>query len=312
MKKLILCGLLVMAAMATLAQKGTKKAPPRKAAAGTPNTLLWRVTGKGLEKPSYLFGTMHLLCANDIVLSDSLSGAISRADNVYLELDLSNMMEMMSVMAKMKMRNDTTLADLVTKEEYETVKARFSKKGSMVPFSMVETYKPLIAASLLMEQSAACENMISMEQLIMAEARTHNIKIKGLETMAYQVSIFDSIPYRFQARQLVKMVSEEKKGAGGEMVKLTNAYRQQQLDTLERLTREGDDGIQQFTELLLYRRNQNWVNQLAELMPGRSLVVAVGAGHLPGSRGVIELLRKAGYSVEPVRNEMIKKKTKTI
>ncbi len=68
--------------------------------AKTDNTLLWRISGNGLVAPSYLFGTIHMICADDIELSDSLRSAIRRADKVYLELDMDNLFEMMSVMTK--------------------------------------------------------------------------------------------------------------------------------------------------------------------------------------------------------------------
>src|SRR5690348_3222292 len=147
------------------------------------NTLLWRISGKNIVQPSYLFGTMHMLCADDIDLSDSLVNAIRKADNVYLELDMDNVFEMMAAMTKMKMRNDTTLSDLLSKEEYEKVKNYFKENSSLIPFSMLETYKPLLAASMIMEQQAGnCGNMISMEQLIMKEAKKNDVGIKGMET----------------------------------------------------------------------------------------------------------------------------------
>ena len=277
------------------------------------NTLLWRISGKNIVQPSYLFGTMHMLCADDIDLSDSLVNAIRKADNVYLELDMDNVFEMMAAMTKMKMRNDTTLSDLLSKEEYEKVKNYFKENSSLIPFSMLETYKPLLAASMIMEQQAGnCGNMISMEQLIMKEAKKNDVAIKGMETMEYQMSIFDSIPYGFQARQLVKMVEGGNKNEATEMETLTKAYRDQQLDKMEELTKNEDMGIKNFADMLLYNRNANWAKKLDGLMPGKSLVVAVGAGHLPGDKGVINLLRKAGYKVEPVTNNMIKKKTKEI
>ena len=277
------------------------------------NTLLWRISGKNIVQPSYLFGTMHMLCADDIDLSDSLINAIRKADNVYLELDMDNVFEMMAAMTKMKMRNDTTLSDLLSKEEYEKVKNYFKENSSLIPFSMLETYKPLLAASMIMEQQAGnCGNMISMEQLIMKEAKKNDVGIKGMETMEYQMSIFDSIPYGFQARQLVKMVEGGNQNEASEMETLTKAYRDQQLDKMEELTKNEDMGIKNFADMLLYNRNANWAKKLDGLMPGKSLVVAVGAGHLPGDKGVISLLRKAGYKVEPVTNNMIKKKTKEI
>lgn len=297
MKRLLIYSVLALASIASFSQKKALD-----------NTLLWRISGNNLAKPSYLFGTIHLLCADDIQLSDSLTSAISKADKVYLELDLDNMFELMSVMTKMKMRNDTTLADLLTSAEYEKVKAFFKKEGGMLPFSMLEKYKPLLTASTIMQSNMSCSNAISMEQLIMKEAKDKQVGIKGLETMAYQMSIFDSIPYSLQAKQLVNFVNDfGKKKEGNELDELTKAYRDQALDKMEEITKRDDMGIANFTDILLYNRNIAWVKKLQELLPQSSLVVAVGAGHLPGEKGVIQLLRKAGYKVEPVKNDMVKK-----
>ncbi|MBD0353192.1 MAG: TraB/GumN family protein [Flavisolibacter sp.] len=271
------------------------------------NTLLWRISGKNLTKPSYLFGTIHLLCADDIILSDSLKRAIQKSDKVYLELDMDNVFEMLSVVNKMKMRNDTTLADLLTPAEYEKVKDFFTKQNSVLPFSMLEKYKPLLTASTIMQSSMACDNAVAMEQLIMREAKKQGKGIKGLETMAYQISIFDSIPYKVQAKQLFSYVENyNKKEDSEEFKELTDAYRKQQLSKLEELSIKEEAGFENFTNLLLYNRNINWVKKLQDLMTGNALVIAVGAGHLPGEKGVINLLRKAGYKVDPVDNKMIK------
>ncbi len=271
------------------------------------NTLLWRISGKNLKTPSYLFGTIHMICGNDIQLSDSLKSAIRQSDNVYLELDMDNIFELMGVMTKMKMKGDTTLADLMTAAEYEKVKAFFKNQKTLIPFSMLETYKPMVAASTLMQASMDCENAISMEQLIMQEAKSKDKKINGLETMSYQMSIFDSIPYKLQAKQLVEYVDNYDKADNKEFEELSQAYRKQQLSKLEDLTKKEDMGMERFTEILLYQRNTNWVNKLKDLLSNNSLVIAVGAGHLPGDRGVINLLKKAGYKVEPVKNDMTKK-----
>lgn len=277
------------------------------------NTLLWRITGKNLARPSYLFGTMHMLCADDIDLSDSLRYAIRNTDKVYLELEMDNMFEMIAAMQHMAMRNDTTLADLLTDSEYTVVKRYFNEHTSMLPFSMLETYKPLLTASLIAEQQTTdCGNMVAMEQLIMREAKRNNKKIKGLETMNFQLSIFDKIPYKLQAKQLYLMIVNNNNVEGDEIKKLTDAYRNQQLETMEEMTKKEALGIRNFSNLLLYDRNASWAQKLDTLLPLNSLVIAVGAGHLPGNRGVISLLRKAGYKVEPVKNEMIKKKTKEI
>jgi uncharacterized protein len=278
------------------------------------NTLLWKISGKNLTKPSYVFGTMHMICANDIELSDSLKNAIRSADNVYLELDMDDMWQMMGAMMHMTMKGDTSLADLLTPDDYKKVKTYFSEHGGIIPFSLMEKYKPLLVESMIIEQAKPCDNMIVIEQLVMEEAKKNSVDIKGLETFDYQLAIFDKIPYKLQAQQLVKMVDEAQSGdaTGDDEIKvLTEAYRKQELNKMDELTKD-DPGIGDFTDILLYDRNANWSSKLQELMPGKSLVVAVGAGHLPGKKGVLNLLREAGYTVEPVKNEMIKKKTKDI
>jgi uncharacterized protein YbaP (TraB family) len=248
------------------------------------NTLLWQISGNGLPQPSYLFGTIHMLCKDDAMLSDSLKKIIRNCKDVYLEVDMDNIFEMMGLLKSMKMRNDTTLADLMDKKDYDRVKAFFQEKSGLIPFSMLETYKPLLAVSTLAESAVPCESSVAMEQLIMEEAKRNNKNIKGLETMAYQAGIFDSIPYRLQAEQLIKYVdssSVEKDQESNEFKELADAYKKQDLKKLEELSNKNDIGVSNFTDLLLYNRNRNWVEKLKSLLPVKTLLIAVGAGHLP-------------------------------
>ncbi len=275
------------------------------------NTLLWKVSGNGLPQPSYIFGTIHMLCEEDAVLSSNMKKIIEHADEVYFEVDMDNMLEMLMVMTKMRMNGDTTLQDLLSPEEYEKVKTYFSEnaKGLTLPFSMLEKMKPFFAASTLQQGHLPCESMAVMEQVIMTEAKQYKKEIKGLETMSYQAGILDSIPYKLQADQLVKYIDSEeseKKEAQDETREMLNAYNDQDLEKLEAMINKSDIGISSFTEILLYNRNRNWVKKLKDLLPAKSLLIAVGAGHLPGDQGVIELLRKEGYKVEPVENKVNK------
>lgn len=273
-------------------------------------SLLWKISGNGLQKPSFLYGTIHLLCKEDAVLSDSLKKFIGHCDNVYLEVQMDNMMEMLGVLSQLKMNGDTTLADLLSKEDYEKVKKYFEEKASLLPFSVLETFKPILAASTLEESSVSCETPVAMEQMIMEEAKNTNKEIKGLETMAYQAGILDSIPYKLQAMQLVSYIDSANKGVdeNKEFNELMTAYKDQDLKKLEDLMMKSEIGMNEYADILLYNRNRNWVKKLKTLLPGKSLVIAVGAGHLPGEKGVISLLRKEGYTVTPVKNKLTKSK----
>ena len=314
MKKSFLFGLVAALGLVACGQSPSKqKQSQNRTSAPLENSLLWKISGNGLSKPSYLFGTMHIVCDSRIGLSDSLRNAISKADEIFLEIDMSDQLGMMSALMNMKMQGDTTLADLLSAQDYKKVKEHFEKSGGMIPFNMLENFKPMLISSMLMEQGGGCENMVIMDQLVMEEAQKHDIKIDGLETVKFQISMFDSIPYKFQAEQLVKMIDNKGDTADrSQMDKLTNAYRNQELSKMDELIMQDDISMNHFTDLLLYNRNKNWARKLQELLPNKSLVVAVGAGHLPGEKGVINLLRKAGYKVEPVKNDMVKKTGKDI
>lgn len=270
------------------------------------NSLLWKISGNGLTKPSYLFGTMHMLCAEDAMLSNNLKKAIAECDEVYLEVDMDNMMEMFGALGKMKMRGDTTLEDLLSKSDYEKVKKYFNDNNSMLPFGMLQTFKPLLAASMLEQNALPCEKTAMMEQIVMAEAEKNNKDVKGLETMAYQAGVLDSIPYHLQAQQLVQYIDSATTGDkdNKQLLEMFDAYGRQDLKKLEAFMIDTDAGLASFTDILLYHRNVNWVTKLQEILPGKSLVIAVGAGHLPGQKGVINLLRKAGFTLNPVENKV--------
>lgn len=270
-----------------------------------PNTLLWKISGNGLAKPSYLFGTIHMLCASDAELTTKFKNIVADAEEIYFEVDLDNVVEVLSIMSKMKMRGDTSLRDLLSDDDYGIVKKYFEERKSMVPFSMLEKYKPILALSTLQENSLACDKMAMMEQVIMEEATRHKKKIKGLETMAYQAGVLDSIPYGLQAEQLVSYIKNINKNDNEdqELMEMMDAYKSQDLTKLDELMTKSSGGLGNFTEVLLYNRNRNWVEKLKRILPDKSLLIAVGAGHLPGNQGLIDLLRKAGYTLTPVENK---------
>jgi len=266
-------------------------------------SLLWEISGKGLTKPSYLYGTIHMICKDDAALGDSLVAAIERSDRVYFEIDMDNLMEMLTALKDFKMKNDTTLADLLNKEDYEKVKEYMESKSTLLPFSKLETYKPMLASSLLMESGIGCEESVAMEQLILEVAKKNRKRVEGLETMSYQASIFDSIPYKLQAEQLLKYVNDggNQPGADKQFEEMIEAYKAQDIEKLGDFVSTDEGGLGDYEDILIYHRNNNWVQKLRTVMPGKSLTIAVGAGHLAGEKGIIKLLRKEGYTVRPIK-----------
>lgn len=286
-----------------VAGKAAAVANSKQAPTGARNpdhTLLWKISGNGLQQPSYLFGTMHLLCADNITLGSHLTGIIQQSAQVYFELDLDNMVEMMGALQYIKMNGGKKLADLLTPDDYKKVKEYFTRTPGMIPFEMMETFKPYFISSLIAEQQMTCAKKEGMEEAIMHEAKRYHKEIKGLETMAFQAGVFDSIPYAQQAQELVKSIDST--GSNNRQTdELMAMYKEQDLDKIEAMTMN-EEGIAGFTNLLLYNRNADWVRKMNPIMSGNAVLFAVGAAHLPGEKGVIALLRRNGYTVTPVDN----------
>ena len=269
----------------------------------TPHTLLWRISGKGLTRPSYLFGTMHILCASDARLTDSLKAVIAACDEVYFEINLSDMSDMLNSIKYMRMNDSKKLSDLLKPDEYARVKDYFARHSSLLPFSMLERFKPMLISGLIEEQGLDCQTTDGMELMIMQQLRSDSEKkpVNGLETAAFQAGLFDSIPYEQQGKELVNYIdsADENKKATRQLAEL---YVHQDLDSIGQLSDKDDPGMSGYMDLLLYNRNRKWARELDTLLPGKSLLIAVGAAHLPGKEGVIELLRREGYTVDPVKN----------
>ena len=265
------------------------------------NTLLWKVSGKGLKKPSFLFGTFHLLCKDDIHISDPLKRAITSVDTIYMEMDMDDPTVMLSGMMYMNMKDGKTLKDLYTPEEYARLQAYFSDTLKM-PMMLFQKAKPYFLVALLYPRMMDCASPSGVEQEIIKIAKNEKKEINGLETMQLQASVFDSIPYEWQAKELLNNIDSfpKYKKEFDEMVLM---YKNQQMDSLESKITTSEFGGEEYSEFLLGNRNRNWVHQLNSIMKKSSVLVAVGAGHLPGKDGLIELLRKEGYKVEPLKNQ---------
>lgn len=175
----------------------------------------------------------------------------------------------------------------------------------MLPLSMMERFKPFFIASMLSESKMPCAATNGMEEVIMQEVKRQNKPISGLESIAFQASVFDSIPYVEQAKELLRTIDSGVQEDSSEL-KMLEVYRSQNLDAIEKLTVE-EAGLSGYLNLFLYDRNAKWIPSIDTEIRKKPVLIAVGAAHLPGSKGVIQLLRKAGYTLKPVRNAIHQK-----
>lgn len=266
----------------------------------TGNTLLWEVSGNGLAAPSYIFGTFHLMCKEDINFSDTLKQAIKKSREIYLELDLDDPATLMGALMLINMKNGKKLKDLYTAEQYKRI-SDFFKDSLKTPISLFQRMKPEFLVALLYPKMMYCNSATSVEESVMQLAKEAGKEIKGLETMAFQASVFDSIPYETQAKDLLNIIDSLEK-AKADFARMLLAYKSQRLDEIENIMNTPAIGVAYNQEVLLDNRNKNWIHQLKVIMKKNPVFTAVGAGHLVGKNGMIALLRAEGYTVRGLEN----------
>jgi uncharacterized protein YbaP (TraB family) len=276
-------------------------AAPVLAANKDENSLLWEVSGPVLERPSYLFGTFHLMCKSDIHFSPSLRTALQAAKLVYMEMDMDDPSVLLGGILLMNMKEGKELKDLYTAEEYNKVD-HFFRDTLGTPLTLFKRMKPMMLESMLYPKMMPCKTMSGIEEELMKLAKAEKKEIKGLETIEFQSAVFDSIPYTEQAKDLLKTIDSMATYRLYFDTMLT-VYKSQQLDEIEKMFNKSEFGMADNKDLLLDKRNKNWVSQLKKIMAEQSVFVAVGAGHLPGTMGLIQLLRKEGYTVKPLLNK---------
>jgi len=264
---------------------------------GKTDSLLWKVTGNGLKQPSYIFGTVHIIPKDDFFISKELEKAFDESEQLVLEIDMGKLD--MSSLDGIAMPKDITLKKLISAEDYKMIEKFFKDtlKMDLATFTS-SNMKPIFISSLIAENFSK-GNTESYELTFTAWAKTKKKEIKGLETIEFQMSVFDSIPYDKQAEMLVETVKnyqESKK----ELTNLYKFYISNELSKLQDLSDSSDSGLMDYEDILLTRRNNDWIGKIEKIAMEKPSFFAVGALHLPGKGGILSLLREKGYTVEPV------------
>ncbi len=262
------------------------------------NSLLWEISGRGLAKPSYLFGTIHLICPTDFSLSDSLKSTLSRTRQVALEMDMDDPGMMAGMMKTMNMSAGNELKKLITTQEYERLN-HFFQDSVHVGLAMFERAKPFVLMGPLFNTLLDCQPQ-SYEMALVELAGKQQSEVIGIETLEEQMAIFDTIPYKDQAKMLLNLI-DSLPAAKKEFKSLVALYKAQNINELYQMTMKSEFGMEGNEEVMLFTRNQKWIPRIRRIASAKPTFFAVGAAHLGGERGVIALLRKEGFQVRAVK-----------
>lgn len=265
----------------------------------TSQSMLWEISGKGLEKSSYLYGTFHLLCPDDLQIKDKVKNAMSSSERLVLELDFDDPSVMQTIQQNMAYNDGTTAKDYLNESEYELV-AAFFRDSLQMPFERLHAIKPFFLSSMTLMHFAGCRP-VSFEQKLTSLAGEEGIEVAGLETVQEQMGFIEGIPMHMQKKMLLENL-QHYDSSRVMFRKMMKRYLNEDLPGLNEISQESFASEQyvQFREDLLINRNKDWIPEIEELVKEKASFIAVGAAHLPGNEGVIDLLRKKGYQVKPV------------
>lgn len=274
--------------------------------------LLWKISGNGLKEPSYVFGTHHFAPLSIVDSIPQLLTTLKSVDQVCGEIVLDDM-ESPAVMQALQQAviipGDTTLQTLYTSQQYEELATKLksllgadiSQLNKIKPAFLINQMNMLFAIKSVKDYNP----QLQIDTWLQAQAKEMQKRVLGLETTDFQIGIlFDSQSLNRQARMLLCSVNnaydiERQIGA------MTSAYMAQDIAQLEKIinTKYHNelDALPEEENLLFFDRNKNWVKLMPSIMKNGSTLFVVGAGHLIGKNGLIDLLKNSGYTVEGVR-----------
>jgi uncharacterized protein YbaP (TraB family) len=263
-------------------------------------SLLWEITGNGLKKPSYLFGTMHVSNKMAFHLSDSFYNALKSVDAVALELNPDLWQGQMITVEKMKNAYGEYISsaggDYVVERTF-----RINKYEDQLKLAIRS--EPAVVNNLLYRSYKAKEDFEEdtfLDLYIFQTGKKLGKRATGVEDFLEAEKIVIEAYTDMAKEKKRREIDTDGESFGEIQQKIQDAYRRGDLDLMDSL----DIMIERstaFREKFLYKRNDIQAASIDTILKKSSLFVGVGAAHLPGKRGVIEILRKMGYTLRPIK-----------
>ena len=265
-----------------------------------PKTVLWEISGTGLEQPSYLFGTIHIMPKSQFTAYEIADKKLMTSEQLVLEMKMNVPLKtQMEWAKKMMLPEGKTIPDFMDEENYARIES-YALDSLEIKKFLFNTYikmKPFAFYSALIPHVIG--KKIEGYDLYFSDlAQKEDIPVIGLESFEFQLAIFDSIPFE---KQLEMFFPEEEFDLKNEMQELIDMYVSHDIYTMaEAFSEEEAYGYEKLESELLIKRNRDWVRKISELITEKPSFIAVGAGHLAGKHGLIKQLRQTGFTLKPI------------
>lgn len=280
--------------------------------------LLWKISGNGLQKPSYIIGTYHLA---PVSFTDSIKGlkaALDASEQVYGEIvmaDLASPENQQKAQAAMMLPDGQTLDKLFTADEMTRINALVKsvlgvdmtnpmvaqQLGKLTPYAL----QVQLGVLIYLKKHPGFNPNEGFDSYFQKEAAAKGKGVGGLETFDFQINTLYKSATMERQKQLLLCMADNLEFTEEQTENVVKAFFTQDLDGIEKAMdaklNNTCDGTPEEKETLIYSRNDNWMKQMPEIMKQKGTFFAVGAGHLPGERGLLAQLKKAGYTVEGIK-----------
>jgi uncharacterized protein len=281
----------------------------------TEKSTLWEISGNGLTKSSYLFGTIHSICREKLLIGKNQRKALDSVQQIYLEVDFDDLGTIVEAAGGIRRPGTASLKELMTPQEYRKVRNYFDKRS--IPYWSISNLRPYMLTGIVAGGSkyvpGECYPSTSWEAMLVRTAKNRRLQVYGLEEPADQWAIFDQMPMKQQIAGLIEAIDNPdkvSKESEKSLATISKLYDNQDIDQMYQLIDQitfnnGSGGVEvkadrSFIEALLDQRNRNWIPKISRIIQEKPTFFGVGAGHLGGKQGVISLLRDAGYTVTPL------------
>ena len=277
------------------------------------NSLLWKIYQKGSTDTSFLYGSIHIKDKRVFNVNKHFDRVFSKSKTVALELhfDSINPFQLMNFIM---MEDGKTLKTVMKEKKYQVVKS-FFEDTLKTSIQYIERFQPIYTSTLLgeMQKGASTDSNLNkqfLDEKFFSDAKEKGKKLVGLEKMEEQMQAFASLPYEVQAELLFETIKQiNEKPTSNPVEDLIQMYINQDLEGISNyindFNQSDSETIKPYENLLkeklLDERNLRMVSRSINLIKNGNALIIVGAAHLPGELGLIELYRKRGFSVEALK-----------
>jgi uncharacterized protein YbaP (TraB family) len=257
-------------------------------------SLLWEVSGNGLEKPSYVFGTIHMICQDDYIMTETIQNTLKNVDAYYAEINFGDPNS--TALLQQSMISETPLSSRLDADKYTLLK-QLLKEQVDLDIAQFENLSDAAIVSMITYKSFPCTDFKMYEMEFLQAAMKQQKQLGGLETIEEQMEILSK---SLGSNAAIEMLNDLKKDGFKTTKEMITLYKAQDIQGLYNYMKKSSYMTDDVYNEILTKRNHNWVKNMPKLMNKQSIFFAVGAAHLSGNDGVLKLLKEAGYSIKAV------------